>query len=101
MLVTRPGNGSVNDVGIMELERNSMLRTGAFGFAERRYASPVELVEDLVVGDNFADHGKPTRACTIPTARRPNGTAAIYERVVRESMKCRGKSFGSPRRKVV
>jgi len=39
----------------------------------------------LQVGNNFADHGKPTRACMIAAARGTNGTAAIYDGVGGES----------------
>lgn len=39
----------------------------------------------LQVGNNFADHGEPTRACMIAEARGTNGTAAIYDGVVGES----------------
>jgi hypothetical protein len=56
-LATGPGIGIANDVWRMELESSSMLKTAAFGFGERGYASPDGALNDLEVGNSLADHG--------------------------------------------
>jgi hypothetical protein len=63
-----------------EFECDGALEAGVFGFVDDTHTAFAELVEDLVVRDSLADHGKPTRTCMIPTARGTNGMAVKYDR---------------------
>ncbi|MCK5573037.1 MAG: hypothetical protein KAJ12_09765, partial [Bacteroidetes bacterium] len=49
------------------------------------HAALAKLLEDLVVGNNFSDHGRPSRVSTTPATRGTNGTRAKYGRGRRES----------------
>lgn len=54
------------------------LEAGIFGPVNDTQTAFAEFLEDLKVGNNFADQGTPTQACMIPTARGTNGATAKY-----------------------
>jgi hypothetical protein len=82
------GLGIASEVGREEFQCNRAFELEVLGFVYHPHAAAAELLEDLVVRNNSADHVEPIRVCMIPTAPRTNGTAAIYGRVGWESNGC-------------
>ena len=69
------GLGVTGEFRGKEFQGNGALEAGILGLADDTQSAASQRFEDLGVGDGMADHGKPERACMIPTARGTSGTA--------------------------
>lgn len=56
------------------------------GFVDNTHCPTAEVTEVLAMGDGFADHGKPTRACAIPYGIRRHEDKGMYGEARRESI---------------